>query len=74
MATTFGDRKAAGPPRKGKLKKRRRKDENEEGVFEDVVALDIPRRVIATFEVNVQIKDLPRLKPTIIFEPGDGEE
>jgi hypothetical protein len=42
--------------------------------IDDVVALDIPRRVIATFAVNVRIKDLPRLEPTIIFEPDDGEE
>jgi len=41
----------------------------------DIVALDIPpNRVLATFPVSVRVSDLPRMEPTVIFEPDDETE
>ncbi|MBM4038126.1 MAG: hypothetical protein FJ290_06385 [Planctomycetes bacterium] len=65
-------REAPAAVRKRRTKRRHPEDD---GAFRDVIALDIPpNRIIATFPVNVLIKDLPRMEPTIIFEPDDETE
>jgi len=69
------DRKKAASSQKRKPKREaKRRQIGDEGAFRDVVALDIPpNAIIATFPVDVRIQDLPRMKPTIIFEPEDEE-
>jgi len=73
MATTFGDRKAAAPPRKGKPKKKL--EEDEEGAFQDVVALDIPRKVLAgPFRIVLPLHGRRGRTPGPVIKPAAKED
>ena len=66
-------RQAVDPPRKKKGKKAK-KMPHEEGVFEDVVVLDIPRKVlVGPFRIDVPLHGHRRREPNPVVEP-DAEE
>jgi hypothetical protein len=65
-------RQAVAPPRKGKPK---RKQREEEGVFEDVVVLDIPRKVlVGPFRIDVPLHGRRRREPNPVIEPDARED